>query len=155
MLRVKLHSLDFETLAQLSTVWLAEGERAPVARSLLRAEPGRKGEVRLELDGLVTREDAEASRGQSLLVGAAELEVQAPDDFYDHQLVGCRVVDEREGEVGLVRRIWSTGAPDLLVVAAADGQEHLIPCAREIMREVDLPGGRIVIDAPPGLLGPF
>lgn len=152
MLRAKLHPAAFETLAQLSEIWLAEGDGAAVARELLRAEPGRKGEARLQLAGLAGREEAEALRGQRLLAEAAQVEAQSPGEFYDHQLVGCRVVDGEGREVGVVRSIWSTGAPDLLVVEAADGGEHLIPCVREIMREVDLQAGRIVIDALPGLL---
>ena len=98
------------------------------------------------------RGEAEALRGRRRLARAAELEDLARDELHDHQLVGCRVEDLEGREVGVVRGIWSTGAPDLLVVETADGREQLIPCAREIMREVDLPAGRIVIDAPPGLL---
>jgi len=154
MLRVKLHSAAFETLAQLSQVWLGEGEddAAAEAHGLLRAEPGRGEEIRLQLSALRGRDEAEALRGKQLLASAAELEAQAPGQFYDHQLVGCRVEDREGREIGIVRGIWSTGAPDLLVVEASDGREHLIPSAREIMREVDLPAGRIVIDALPGLL---
>lgn len=154
MLRVKLQAAAFETVARLSRVWLgeSEGDRSAVAWALLRAAPGRKGEVRLQLAKLTGRGEAEALRGQQVLAGAADLEAQAPGEFYDHQLVGCRVEDGEGREVGVVRGIWSTGAPDLLVVEAADGREQLIPCARDIMREVDLPAGLIVIDALPGLL---
>ena len=154
MLRVKLQSAAFETLAQLSQIWLGEGENGGAAEAygLLRAEPGRKGEVRLQLASLRGREEAEMLRGKRLLARAVDLEAQAPGEFYDHQLVGCRVEDREGREIGVVRGIWSTGAPDLLVVAASDGREHLIPSAREIMGEVDLLAGRIVIDALPGLL---
>jgi 16S rRNA processing protein RimM len=51
-----------------------------------------------------------------------------------------------------VREIWETGAPDVLVVIDAAHREHLIPAAREILREVDVAARRITIDAPPGLL---
>ncbi|MFP8876443.1 MAG: ribosome maturation factor RimM [Myxococcota bacterium] len=154
ILRVKLESADFEAVEQLSELWLGESEadETALAREIVRVEPGRKGEVRLQLSGLTDRGEAEALRGHRLLARAAELEAQAPDELHDHQLVGCRVVDLEGREVGVVRGIWSTGAPDLLVVETADGREQLVPCAREIMREVDLSAGRIVIDALPGLL---
>ncbi|NRA08688.1 MAG: 16S rRNA processing protein RimM [Myxococcales bacterium] len=153
-LRVKLEAAGIEAVAQLSELWLGESEadETALARALVRAEPGRKGEIRLQLAGLTDRGEAEALRGRRLLARAAELEDLAPDELHDHQLVGCRVEDLEGREVGVVRGIWSTGAPDLLVVETADGREQLVPCAREIMREVDLPAGRIVIDAPPGLL---
>jgi len=154
VLRVKLESADFEAVEQLSELWLGESEadETALAREVVRVDPGRKGEVRLQLSGLTDRGEAEALRGHRLLARAAELEAQAPDELHDHQLVGCRVEDLEGREVGVVRGIWSTGAPDLLVVETADGREQLVPCARAIMREVDLAARRIVIDALPGLL---
>jgi len=153
-LRVKLDAADLEAIAQLSELWLGESEADETARAraLVRVEPGRKGEVRLQLAGLTDRGEAEALRGRRLLARAAELEALAPDELHAHQLVGCRVEDLEGREVGVVRGIWSTGAPDLLVVETADGREQFVPCAPEIMREVDLSAGRIVIDALPGLL---
>ena len=54
--------------------------------------------------------------------------------------------------IGTVRGIWETGAPDVLVVEDADGAEHLIPAAEALLLEVDIEGGRIVVDAIPGLV---
>ena len=76
----------------------------------------------------------------------------APGEYYQYQLVGCRVEDLQGRSVGVVRGVWETGAPDVLVIEGDDGVEQLIPCAPEILREVDAEGRRIVIDAPPGLL---
>jgi len=46
---------------------------------------------------------------------------------------------------------------DLLVVAGAGsraGAEIMIPFVTEIVPEVDVPGGRLVVDPPAGLLDP-
>jgi 16S rRNA processing protein RimM len=66
--------------------------------------------------------------------------------------VGCRVEDGAGREIGVVRGIWETGAADVLVIEDAAGREILVPAAESVLREVDLAGGRVVIDAPPGLL---
>ena len=96
-LRVKLEAAGIEAVAQLSELWLGESEadETALARALVRAEPGRKGEIRLQLAGLTDRGEAEALRGRRLLARAAELEDLAPDELHDHQLVGCRVEDDR------------------------------------------------------------
>jgi ribosomal 30S subunit maturation factor RimM len=39
----------------------------------------------------------------------------------------------------------------LYVVAGAD-KEHLIPAVKEIIAEVDLSAGRVIVDLPAGLL---
>ncbi len=54
-------------------------------------------------------------------------------------------------EVGRVTRIEHSGAQDLWVVS--DGaRERLIPAVAEIVLEVDVAGGRVVIRPPDGLL---
>ena len=75
-------------------------------------------------------------------------------EYYWHQLVGCRV-ESREGRVvGTVREIWETGAHDVLVVESVDGSQQLISTARELVPEIDLEAGRIVVASLPGLLDP-
>jgi 16S rRNA processing protein RimM len=41
---------------------------------------------------------------------------------------------------------------ELLVLKLADGTEGLVPFVREIVPEVDVAGGRVVLDPPEGLL---
>jgi ribosomal 30S subunit maturation factor RimM len=40
----------------------------------------------------------------------------------------------------------------VLLVESASGRSQLIPTAREVMTNVDLEAGRVVVDALPGLL---
>ena len=99
-----------------------------------------------------SREAAEELRNTELLVRVADLpELDDPDAFYDHQLVGltARLTDDTVlGEVAAVRH---EGA-DLLVVRRADGGEALIPFVAAIVPTVDLDGGFVVVDPPEGLL---
>ena len=44
------------------------------------------------------------------------------------------------------------GAGDLLEIAPRRGATLLVPFTKAIVPEVDLAGGRVVIDPPPGLL---
>lgn len=44
------------------------------------------------------------------------------------------------------------GAQDLLVIRTLAGEDRLVPFVTAIVPEVDLKGGRLVLDAPPGLL---
>jgi 16S rRNA processing protein RimM len=115
---------------------------------------GRRGEARLALDGVDSREAAEALRGRLVLAPAGHLEPLSEGEYYQYELVGCRVEDGEGRTLGVVSGIWETGAPDVLVVVdeSAAGREHLIPAAGEFLREVDLEARRIVIDVPPGLL---
>ena len=54
--------------------------------------------------------------------------------------------------VGRVQRILKTGGAEILVIAAPNGAELLVPLAESIVIEIDIAGKRIVIDPPEGLL---
>jgi 16S rRNA processing protein RimM len=106
----------------------------------------------LTVEGVDSREAAEELRNTELLLDVADLpELEDPESFYDHQLVGltARLVDGSDlGEVVAVRH---EGA-DLLVVRRPDGGEVLIPFVSAIVPTVDLDGGYLVVDPPEGLL---
>ena len=99
-----------------------------------------------------TREAVDALRNTLLLVPVSELpEIEDPDSFYDHQLVGltARLVDDAVlGEVTAVRH----EAQDLLVVRRAEAGEVLIPFVTAIVPTVDVAAGFLVVDPPEGLL---
>ena len=103
-----------------------------------------------------TREDVDVLRNTLLLVPVADLpEIEEPDSYYDHQLVGlsARLTDGSVvGEVTAVRH----EAQDLLVVRREGGEagapDALIPFVPAIVPTVDLAGGFVVVDPPEGLL---
>ena len=96
---------------------------------------------------------AETLRGAQLLVDAADLPPsEDPDEFYDHELEGLAAVLADGTEVGKVREIARSPGGELLVIDVAEGREALVPFVREIVPEVDVAGGRVVLDPPEGLL---
>ena len=155
-LRIRHFVDDPTNLLDLPSVTLGESERDPEAVSFEvdRVTRGRKGELRVALKGVVTRAAAEALRGALVMSDPAHLGPLSEGEYYGYQLLGCRVEAEDGRVIGTVREIWETGAPAVLVVEASDGREQLIPAARELLREVDVAGRRIVIEVIPGLLDP-
>ena len=115
------------------------------------------GTLLLRLDGpdgqpLDTREAAESVRNTELLLDVADLpEIEDPDSYYDHQLVGltARLTDGSVlGEVAMVRH----EAQDLLVICRPEGGDVLIPFVSALVPTVDLAAGHLVVDPPEGLL---
>lgn len=71
------------------------------------------------------------------------------DAWYDHQLVGLRVL--RDGQdVGTVTRVDHFPAQDLLAIAATTG-EVLVPFVRALVPEVNLDEGTVTVTPPFGL----
>jgi len=75
-----------------------------------------------------------------------------PDEYFDRHLVGLRVVTVDGDEVGDLAEVLHLPGQDVLVVRRQDDREALVPFITEFVPEVDIDGGRIVVDPPAGLL---
>lgn len=100
----------------------------------------------LRFEGVVTREGAEALRGAELLVPAHHED----DAWYEHELKGLCVEDLNGRELGEVSALLSSPAHDLLVVRSG-GQDVLVPFVEEIVPEVLVDEGKVIVDPPGGL----
>jgi 16S rRNA processing protein RimM len=112
-----------------------------------------QGRLIIAFAGIADRNVAEDLRGVLLWVDGAGLAAPAdPDEFHDHQLVGLTAVTPGGETLGEVARIDHAPASDLLVLRRAGGGTALVPFVKAIVPEVDLPGRRVVVDPPEGLL---
>lgn len=102
------------------------------------------------------RDAAEAARGTMLYADVpADEAPEDPDEYYDHQLVGLVAVDTQGRELGTVTALVHGAAQDLLTVRTPHGRDALVPFVKALVPEVDLAGGRVVIDDRPGLVAPL
>ncbi len=110
-----------------------------------------KGEWVLKFAGVDSIDAAERFRGADLWVPFTNRARLADGDFYQSDLIGCRVINAASGEcVGIVEGWQQYGGPPLMEVGAK-GREHLIPFVAARC-EVDLAARTIRIDLPEGLL---
>ena len=104
----------------------------------------------VKFEGVGSREEAEDIRG-TLFVPATEARQLDDDEFWERDLIGCKVFTTGEVEVGAVSAVIPGPAQDLLEVATPNGP-RLVPFVEDIVRTVDPDDRRIVIDPPEGLL---
>ena len=99
------------------------------------------------------RDTAEGLRGYTLRVDTSELAaLDDPDEFHDHQLEGLRAELADGTAVGTVTEVVHAPGGELLALDTGGATTALVPFVRQIVTEVDLAGGRVVLDAPEGLL---
>jgi 16S rRNA processing protein RimM len=111
------------------------------------------GRLLLSVDGVHDRTGAEALRGLILSAEVPDDEVpEDPEEFFDHQLRGLAVVDTAGTAIGVVDDVVHLPGQDLLSVRRDGGREVLVPFVAELVPEIDVDAGRVVIDPPPGLL---
>jgi 16S rRNA processing protein RimM len=109
------------------------------------------GELLVRFEGYRDRTSAEELRGTWLSIDTDTLAPTGdPDVFHDHELIGLTVQTVDGTEVGIVEDVLHP-AQDVLSVRGASG-DVLVPFVKAIVTEVDVAGGVLVIDPPPGLL---
>jgi 16S rRNA processing protein RimM len=111
------------------------------------------GRLLVRFDGVSDRAVAAGLRGVRLLAEVGEGELpDDPDEYFDHQLLGLRAVTATGDAVGDITDVLHLPGQDLLVVRRPDNRETLVPFVADIVPEVDLAAGRVVLDPPVGLL---
>ena len=132
---------------------LAAGRIVTVAgeRRTIVSARWQKGMVYLRLAGIEDREAAAELRGRLLAIAESELEPLPEGQYYRFQLIGLAVVSTDGEELGQVTEVLSTGANDVYVVSGHRG-ELLLPATDEVVREIDLETGRMLVQVLPGLL---
>ena len=132
------------------------GSAAPHASLTVTRTRWHQGRLLATFEELVDRTTAEGARGILLhvLVDAAE-RPEDPEEFYDHQLVGLAALDLDGLLLGEVTGVVHGGAQDLLMIRTPDGRDTLVPFVSELVPEVDLAAGHVVVADRPGLVTPW
>lgn len=74
------------------------------------------------------------------------------NQYYEADLTGMTVSDERRGELGILEDIIHTGANDVYAVRLKDGSDLLLPAIRSCILEVDVENKAMRVRVPDGLM---
>jgi len=104
--------------------------------------------------GIDSRDSAEALTNLRLYVPRERLpENEDPDTFYHADLIGLAVVTTDGSEIGVLVAIHNFGAGDILEVRPkTGGATIMLPFTDAVVPQIDVAGGRIVVDPPEGAL---
>jgi len=153
---VQLHTDEPERRLVVGTVIDTEATSGTgVPRALtVRSTRVHNGVWLVGFEEIPDRTGAESLRGTRLVVDAADVLPAADEDdvFTEEQLRGLAVVDPAGTVLGEVGGLELGAAQDRLVILLPDGREAQVPFVAALVPEVDLEAGRVVVDAPPGLL---
>ena len=67
------------------------------------------------------------------------------NEFYQADLIGLEVRNMDDERLGTVAELYSNGAHDVMRVSGDEG-ERLLPFIDQVVREVDICAGRILVD---------
>jgi 16S rRNA processing protein RimM len=116
-----------------------ENEDAP--RRIVETELGGRLRV-LRLEGIDGRDAAHALIGRYL---EAPPRLLPSGSYYWHQLVGLKVSDPAGTRIGTVEEVFRVGENEVYRIVGPDG-EILVPALRDVVRQIDLEAGEMVVD---------
>lgn len=104
------------------------------------------------LSGVTTREEAEKLRNAEVYIHERDAAPLAEGEYFLHQLYNLSVETVDGETLGRVTDVLETGANEVLVVGRTEQGDVLIPMIRDVVQELDIAGGRIVVRLLEGLI---
>lgn len=74
------------------------------------------------------------------------------DTYFICDILGAEVSEENGNKLGVLKNIIKTGSNDVYIVADDTGKEILVPALKDVVREISVEKGRIIVSLPKGLL---
>ncbi|MBW8882721.1 MAG: 16S rRNA processing protein RimM [Asticcacaulis sp.] len=105
-----------------------------------------KGALLVFAEQAPDRTAAEKLKGLKLYVDRGDLPDTDEDEFYLTDLIGLKVFGVDGAEIGRVANVDNFGAGDLLDVRPLAGAGFYVPFTQDYVPEVDIAGGRVVVD---------
>jgi len=145
--RIKSFTEDPEGIGAYGPVTVGDGRRFKVT-----VVGSAQGVVIAKLGGIADRTAAEGLKGARLFVERSALPAPVAGAFYHADLMGAEVRLTNGDVLGKVSALYNFGGGDMMEVG--EGRDSvLIPLTSEVIAELDVEGGLVVVHPIPGLLG--
>lgn len=133
-------------LAQFKTLYFDEGKEKVKVQS--RAH---KNMVLMKMPGIDTIEQADTLRGKIVYIKRSDIKLEEGVNFVQ-DLIGLEVIDSATSEVyGTVKDVLRTGSNDIYEMKGKDDKLYYIPAIPDIVDEIDIDGGKLLITPMKGL----
>lgn len=108
--------------------------------------------VILKFKGIDNINDVEKYRQKNLYVTRSNAVKLSKDEYFIADLVGLKIIDETEQDIGILKDVIETGANDVYAIEMTNGQELLLPAIKQCILEINLENQFMKIHILDGLL---
>lgn len=134
----------------LDSVYIEGPSHSGEWKKILHVQSGLKHAI-LRLEGVSTRNQAEALRGCVIRMRREDLPGLSGGVYYVSDIVGFEVTAAGRGRVGVLKDVLAMPAQDVLVIAT-EGGEIMVPAVEAYVKAVDVSNKEIRIEPIDGLL---
>ena len=110
-----------------------------------------KGFILVKFVGYDNINDVQAFRDHELMVSGKDQQPLEDGQYYYHQIIGLSVKTVDGEELGTIKEILSPGANDVWVVQRDGKKDLLLPVIDDVVKDVDLDAGEVIVELMEGL----
>ena len=102
--------------------------------------------------GIDDMNEAEKCKGLFLKIDRKDAKKLPKDTYFIADLIGLQVYTQEGKLLGKVDDIFKTGANDVYVVKDEKGKQILLPSIPDVLKQIDLENGKIIVHLIKGLI---
>jgi 16S rRNA processing protein RimM len=148
--RVQSYATSEETFRNAGAVYLksSSGENLEYVITSVKYH---KNILLMKLKGLDSVEQAETLRGEDIYINKKSLSPKEENEYFWYEISGLDVFLKSGEYLGKIGQIIPTGGNDIYVIKKGN-KEMLVPAIYDVIQEIDLENGKMIISAMEGLL---
>ncbi len=97
-----------------------------------------KGFICLKLKGIDSIEEATKYKNCELIIREDELKPLSEDEYYIHDLIGLRVLDEDDVQIGVITDVISLPSNDAYEIELLNKKKVFYPAVKDYIKEIDI-----------------
>ena len=148
-LKVKPFTDDMERFEELKTVYICK--KNEMKRVEIEDVKYNKQCILLKVKGIEDLTEAEKYKGLFLKIDRKDAKKLPKDTYFIADILGLEVYTDEGELLGKVDDIFPTGANDVYVVKNELGKQILLPSIPEVLKEIDLEKGKVIVHLIEGL----
>lgn len=148
-LKVKPFTDDMERFEELKTVYICK--KNEMKKVEIEDVKYNKQCILLKVKGIEDLTEAEKYKGLFLKIDRKDAKKLPKDTYFIADILGLEVYTDEGELLGKVDDIFPTGANDVYVVKNELGKQILLPSIPEVIKEIDLEKGKVIVHLIEGL----
>ena len=148
-LKLKPFTDDMERFEELKTIYICK--KNEMKKVEIEDVKYNKQCVLLKVKGIEDLTEAEKYKGLFLKIDRKDAKKLPKDTYFIADILGLEVYTDEGELLGKVDDIFPTGANDVYVVKDELGKQILLPSIPEVLKEIDLEKGKVIVHLIEGL----
>lgn len=144
MLKLASFAESIDTFYDLDGIYLKKSDGSFIKEQIETISPHKTGAL-VSFKSVKGIEDAQTLVGHELYIEKEDLEDLPDGEYYRHELIGLEVITDEGIHIGIVEDLLPTGSNDIFVVRK-EGKESMIPATKEVIRDIDISKGTMIIE---------